>query len=436
MGRNIELVTPIKVAEIKRKNVCAYARVSSGKDAMLHSLSAQVSYYQKFIGSNPEWKFCGIYADEALTGTKDNREQFQAMLAECRAGRIDMVVTKSITRFARNTITLLETVREFKQIGVDVFFEEQNIHTLSADGELMLTILASYAQEESLSASENAKWRIRKGYENGELMNLRVLYGYNIKKGFITIDEPKAEIVRRIYSLFLAGESLANIAKGLNAEGIPSPHGLQWNSKKVRAILLNEKYAGNAIMQKYYSNNHLEKKKKINRGELPMFYFENSHPAIIDLVTYEAAKAMLDAATEYFRPEVAPSESPFSKKMVCGLCGGYIKRAKNNGRTIWNCNKYLTQGTAGCDAKEIRNDRLEAICCEVFGMDSFDADVIGKKVQKIIVFPRKLIFILTDGKEIEKVWQHTSRSKSWTPEMREKARQRALMQRGGQGCQK
>jgi len=134
MGRNIELVTPTKVAEIRRKNVCAYARVSSGKDAMLHSLSAQVSYYQKFIGSNPEWKFCGIYADEALTGTKDNREQFQAMLAECRAGRIDMVVAKSITRFARNTITLLETVREFKQIGVDVSFEEQNIHTLSADG--------------------------------------------------------------------------------------------------------------------------------------------------------------------------------------------------------------------------------------------------------------------------------------------------------------
>ena len=178
--REIKDVTPVRATEIKRLRVCAYARVSSGKDAMLHSLSAQVSYYQKMIASHVDWKFCGIYADEAFTGTKENRAQFQAMLEECRKGNIDLIVTKSISRFARNTITLLQTVREFKALGVDIFFEEQNIHTLSADGELMLTILASYAQEESLSASENAKWRIRKGFEAGELMNFRYLFGYII----------------------------------------------------------------------------------------------------------------------------------------------------------------------------------------------------------------------------------------------------------------
>ena len=163
--RVIQDVTPKRATELKRLRVCAYARVSSGKDAMLHSLSAQVSYYQKFISSHIDWTFCGIYADEAFTGTKEVRPQFQKMLEECRKGNVDLIVTKSISRLARNTITLLQTVRELKAMGVDVYFEEQNIHTLSADGELMLTILASYAQEESLSASENQKWRIRKGFE-------------------------------------------------------------------------------------------------------------------------------------------------------------------------------------------------------------------------------------------------------------------------------
>lgn len=150
---------------------------------MLHSLSAQVSHYSDMIQQHSGWQYCGVYADEALTGTKDNRENFQRLLQECYAGKIDMIITKSISRFARNTVTLLQTVRELKRFGVDVYFEEQNIHTMSADGELMMTILASYAQEESLSASENQKWRIRKGFANGEMMGLRFMYGYHIKKG-------------------------------------------------------------------------------------------------------------------------------------------------------------------------------------------------------------------------------------------------------------
>lgn len=146
-------------------NVAAYARVSSGKDAMLHSLSAQVSYYSEKIQKHPGWKYCGVYADEAMTGTKEDREQFQKLLERCRNGEINLILTKSISRFARNTVTLLETIRELKKLGVDVLFEEQNIHSMSSDGELMLTILASYAQEESLSASENRKWQIRKDFE-------------------------------------------------------------------------------------------------------------------------------------------------------------------------------------------------------------------------------------------------------------------------------
>ena len=177
MGKNVERVVFDAVPTLKRKRTAAYARVSTGKDAMLHSLAAQVSYYSKLIQQNPEWMYCGVYADEALTGTKDDRKNFQRLLADCRAGVIDVVITKSISRFARNTVTLLETVRELRDLGIDVIFEEQRIHTLSSEGELLLTLLASFAQAESLSASENQKWRIRKGFEDGELMGLRHMLG-------------------------------------------------------------------------------------------------------------------------------------------------------------------------------------------------------------------------------------------------------------------
>ena len=212
MERSVKQVLFPAASIPKLTRVAAYSRVSSGKDAMLHSLSAQISYYSNLIQNHKGWQYVGVYADEALTGTKDNREKFQQMLADCRAGKIDMVITKSISRFARNTITLLESVRELKALGVDVFFEEQNIHTMSADGELMITILASCAQEESLSASENMKWRIRKGFERGEMINLRFLYGYSIKKGVVTVDPAQAEIVREIFRRFNDGESMGGIA--------------------------------------------------------------------------------------------------------------------------------------------------------------------------------------------------------------------------------
>ena len=431
--RVIKDVTPQMATELKRLRVCAYARVSSGKDAMLHSLSAQVSYYQKFIASHIDWVFCGIYADEAFTGTKEVRPQFQKMIEECRSGNIDLVVTKSISRFARNTITLLQTVRELKAMGVDVFFEEQNIHTLSADGELMLSILASYAQEESLSASENQKWRIRKSFEAGKITAaFPKLFGYRVVKGKITIDEETAPIVREIFSQFANGASLADIAHWLTDNGVPCIVKGAWSSKKVKLILSNEKYSGNALLQKTFRNNHLEKRKIVNRGHLPQYFVEDTHPAIVDMVTYQIVKERLQEASDYFTPTTPQSESPFSKKMVCGYCGEYVKRAKNNARTVWNCHRYLEEGKAGCKgAKQIRNDMLEELCCEVFGWESLDEEFIRKNVVKIIVFAHKLTFEMADGTSIEKEWQNKSRSASWTPEMRERARQRALIQHGG-----
>ena len=204
MERIVTRLEPTVPALPRKTRVAAYGRVSSGKDAMIHSLSAQVSYYSEYIQHHPGWAYVGVYADEAISGTKDERGEFQRMLADCRAGKIDLILTKAISRFARNTVTLLETVRELKGLGVDVFFERENIHSVSGDGELMLTILASFAQEESLSTSENCKWRVRNDFKQGKPGNFRI-FGYRQKKGVLIVQPKEAEIVRMIFRDYLGG---------------------------------------------------------------------------------------------------------------------------------------------------------------------------------------------------------------------------------------
>lgn len=248
MGRVItQRSFPIPIIQ-KRKRVAAYARVSSGKDAMLHSLSAQVSFYSELIQRQNEWEYAGVYADEALTGTKDTRENFQRMIDDCRSGKIDMVITKSISRFARNTVTLLDTVRELKQLGVDVYFEEQNIHTMSADGELLLTILASYAQEESRSASENQKWRVRMNFKAGLPWNGTVL-GYRIENGVYVPYDDEAELVQLIYELYISGWGAHKITKYLNQAGYRTRKGNEWHESVVSKLLKNYSYTGNLLLQ-------------------------------------------------------------------------------------------------------------------------------------------------------------------------------------------
>ena len=257
---------------------------------MLRSLSAQVSYYSDLIQNHEDWLYVGVYADEAKTGTKESRADFQRLIADCRAGKIDMVITKSISRFARNTVTLLQTVRDFKAWGVDIFFEEQNIHTMSGDGELMMTILASYAQEESRSASENQKWRIKRNFEEGMPWNGAML-GYRLKNGRYEIIPEEADLVRRIYDEYLSGDGYLTIAKRLNKDGIPSRFGKQWGQSVISKILSNYTYTGNLILQKTFRENHITKKTIINNGELPKYHAENAHDAIIDMETFQAVQA-------------------------------------------------------------------------------------------------------------------------------------------------
>ena len=417
MTRKIEQVRFAESAP-KKKRVAAYARVSSGKDAMLHSLSAQVSYYSDYIQNNG-WEYAGVYADEALTGTKDNRENFQRLLAECRKGNVDMVITKSISRFARNTVTLLETVRELKALGVDVYFEEQNIHTASADGELMLTILASYAQEESLSVSENMKWRIRRNFEDGKPWSGLIL-GYRFEDGQYVIVPEEAEVVRRIYRKYLDGKGATVIMKGLNDDGIRTRVGKPWRVEGVLKVLKNYNYTGNLLLQKTYSENHLTKRKMINNGERPQYHAVGTHEAIVDLATWEAVQEEIHRRAEYYAPsKQAPNSYPFTGLIVCSTCGKHYRRKTTASGIIWVCTTYNTYGKKGCASKAIPESVLYELTTDM---------AIGDLTAIRAENGNSLVFCFKDGTQAVKRWKDRSRAESWTDEMKEKARQKALAQ--------
>ena len=418
--RIVERVQFPNAPKIKLLRTAAYARVSSGKDAMLHSLSAQVSYYNNMIQSNPEWLFCGVYADEALTGTKDTRENFQKLISECRAGNIDLIITKSISRFARNTVTLLETVRELKELGVDVYFEEQNIHSISPDGELMLTILASYAQEESYSASENQKWRIRKDFEFGKVSTVIMLGYKRNSEGVLEIILEEAETVRMIFADFLNGIGRQSIANKLNELNILTKNGCQWTSEAIRRILKNEKYCGDLMLQKFYSENHITKRKMVNNGVLRMIQVEDAHPAIIDKETFLRVQEIMQEHQRFAAKIPTTSIYPFSGMIKCGCCGKSYRRKTTVTGIVWICNTYNKKGKRFCPtAKQIPEEKLIAACCEVLNTASFDEEVFHSKVEQIIIpKPNNIRFLFSDGLERTVTWQDRSRSESWTPEMR------------------
>jgi len=403
----------------KLKRVAAYARVSSGKDAMLHSLAAQVEYYSNYIRRHPGWEYVGVYADEAKTGTKDSREQFQQLLTDCKAGKIDHIITKSISRMARNTVTLLETVRELKNLGISVYFEEQNINTGTADGELMLSILASYAQEESLSASENQKWRVRQNFENGQPWRGFML-GYRYKDGQYIVVPEEAEIVRSIYADFLGGKGVTAIMKRLNKEGILTQQGFTWHKSAVTRVLKNYTYTGNLLLQTKFRENHLTKRTLVNHGQLPQYHASNTHEPIIDIGTYNSVQLeMQRRAQKYGKPQ-SSEKYPFSGMITCANCGKHYRRKVTATGPVWICSTYNTLGKAACASKAIPESTLMEIAAQVSATGEITAVTAHND--------NTLEFTLADGTVTVKRWQDCSRAASWTIEMRaaagEKTRER------------
>lgn len=359
-------IEPIN-AKHRRLKVCAYARVSTDSFKQSESFENQVTTYERKIKSNPEYEFVGVYADQGLSGTSENRPEFQRMLADCRTGKIELIITKSISRFARNTTIVLEYTRELKQLGIGVYFEENNINTLSAEGELLMTVLASFAQEESRSISENNKWSIQKRFERGEgMINTTRFMGYDKDEtGDLVINKKEAKIVRRIFELYLSGDGTHRIARILNEEGIKTITGGEWHPSTIKGMLVNEKYKGDFHIQKYYTPEGKRNHTVRNGGEVKSFYVSENHPAIVseeewqqvqELMQYHKKKRNIQSGDKYQR------RYPMSGMLVCPHCGKSLRRRYvYNKRVEWICSTYIQKGKEACKGIRVRDELLTGL---------------------------------------------------------------------------
>lgn len=308
------------LGSVKRRRAAAYARVSSNHEDQQSSYAEQVEYFTAYINSRSDLDFVGIYADEGITGTSTvHREGFRRMMSDALDGKMDLIIAKSISRFARNTVDSLSAIRLLKEHGVECYFERENISTFDGRGELLLTIMASIAQEEARSVSENCTWGQRKRFADGKVtVPFSRFLGYDRgKDGNLVVNKKEAELVERIYDMFLAGETPYGIAKQLTCEGIPTPGGKRvWSKQVIKNILTNEKYKGDALLQKVFTVDFLTKRKKINRGEVPQYYVEGNHEAIISAEIFEQVQAEFDRRRKIEETDI------FSGKIICGCCGG------------------------------------------------------------------------------------------------------------------
>lgn len=387
--KKISRIEPVFHALPERKKVAAYARVSRDTERLMNSVSAQVSYYSALIQGNPEWEYAGVYADCGISGTGTARRgEFLRMLTDCEAGKINIILTKSISRFARNTVDLLETVRHLKTLGIEVRFEKEHIHSLSEDGELMLSLLASFAQEESRSISENVKWGVRRRFQSGEIgMANKHILGYQYdedEKKYVIIQE-EAEAVRWMFQMYIDGVPLREIAGSMNNAGIRTTLGNDFQEGSVRQLIFNEVYAGDIRRQKCYIADPITKTKLKNCGELPQYYMAGCHEAIIDRETYAKVQAEMKRRAGLVNPTY-----PFTGKMKCGICGQAFTRKKGTVRqksyVHWICRSKKETGMS-CTSVNFREEELERIAARTLGMQGFDEAEFEERVENITAFP-------------------------------------------------
>lgn len=367
--KTVTLIQPKKSfivdkAQYRQKRVAAYCRVSTDSEEQLTSYTNQMRIYKEMIASNKEWEFAGLYADEGISGTRaDKRPQFQKMIEDCHKGKIDMIITKSVSRFARNTVDCLDYVRSLKEIGVGVFFEEQNIDTLKSDSELYLVIYAGFAQSESESISKNITWTRRKNFEEG-----KVSFVYNRMLGYRKGEDGNPEIVpeeavvvKRIFDMYLSGKTTDEIARIMQEEKPIFPDKkLEFSKSMIIRMLKNEKYCGDAILQKTVTIDAISKKRKNNEGEAPMWLVENNHPAIISREDFN--KVQEESARRKAKSPVSKktaitasgrySRYALSEVLICGECGSRYKRVtwniRGKRRIVWRCISRLDYGKKYC----------------------------------------------------------------------------------------
>lgn len=376
----INPLTHLSKVTMQKRRVAGYARVSTDSDEQFTSYEAQVDCYTQYIKRNPEWKFVKVYTDEGISGTNTkHRIGFNEMIADAMSGKIDLIVTKSISRFARNTVDSLVTIRKLKEKGVEVFFEKENIYTFDGKGELLLTIMSSLAQEESRSISENATWGQRKRFADRKVtLPYKQFLGYRKgADGFPEVVPEEAVIVRRIYTRFMEGLSRVAIAKELTADVIPTPAGKQrWQTSTVESILKNEKYKGAALVQKCFTVDFLTKKKKVNEGEVPQYYVEHSHEPIITPEEFDKVQTEFERRKRISRQY--SGKSIFSSRIICGDCGASFGSKVWNStnkyrRVIWQCNNKF-KGEHKCETPHLDEEAIKTRFVGAFNAILADKD--------------------------------------------------------------
>ncbi len=392
----------IKIEATKQQDaklkVAAYCRVSSRSEEQLHSYAAQVQYYRKYIARQADWQFVDIYADEGITGTSaKKREEFQRLLHDCQMGRIDKVLVKSVSRFARNAYDCLKAIRELKENGVSVYFEEQNIDTLAMGPEFFVAIHSTLAQRDSESISGNMQWSYQKRMENGNFITCKAPFGYKIvERSKLLIDEECAEIVRFVFDRYLNGMAISDIADAIIAMGIPTRGGVPyWQYSTILYMLRNEKYAGDALVQKTCVTNTFPQRKVPNKGQRQQYYITNSHPAIIPKEQFEQVQAMLNRRRVSYEPS---QEHLFSRKIRCAYCNTvFRKKASQNGHVAWSCRKADVQK---CRMKRISEAELEDAFLKMINKLLRHYDTVLEPVKQRIMNLQRITPQLPEATEI------------------------------------
>ena len=410
----------VQSIEQRKRRVAAYARVSTDLAEQLTSYEAQIRYYTEYIKSRPEWKFVKVYTDEGISGTSiSRRDGFLEMMNDALSGKIDLILTKSVSRFARNTVDSLTCVRELKANGVEIYFEKENIWTFDSKGELLITIMSSLAQEESRSISENVKWGIRKRFQEGKPRFPYASLGYRKgADGNPEIVEEEAEIVRYIFSEFLLGRSISSIAKSLTDKGIPTPHRKRkWSISAVKSMLRAERYTGSFTMQKTFTEDFISKKHVVNEGQLPMYHVEDNHPSIITHEMFAAAQdEFIRRAENGTKKE---SADIFASRLICGKCGSFYGRKTWHStdqytKRIWQCNeKYRTRDKESRKnhAPNLSEDEIQRAATAGMNKVIVDRDRIMRRLTKS----------LAGNHEIDRLLKEKNRLAGIMNDMAEKA---------------
>jgi site-specific DNA recombinase len=387
----------VKKSEQPKLRVAAYCRVSTDSDEQETSYDAQVTHYTEYIQKNPEWELAGIFADDGISGTNTKkRMEFNRMIDECMAGNIDMIITKSISRFARNTLDCLQYIRQLKDKNIPVYFEKESINTMDAKGEVLITIMASLAQQESQSLSQNVKLGLQYRYQQGEIqVNCNRFLGFtkDENKRLIVVPE-EAEIIKRIYREYLEGASMLKIKRGLEADGILNGAGNEkWHTSNINQILRNEKYIGDALLQKTYTTDFLTKARVKNHGVVPQYYVENSHEAIIPREIFmQVQEELIQRRIVHTSPNGKNRTFScihcFSNMIVCGGCGEVFRRVHWNNRgkksVVWRCVSRLENTGLFCEARTVLESTLEQVMVTAINQALCDKDHFLITLQKNI----------------------------------------------------